>query len=57
MDKKIVQFPTNTIQKPISNSDYFITLNPSLAPQRWKRMSDIGYEITSESKIELVVEE
>jgi hypothetical protein len=53
----VLQFKRPTVKNtPKSTFDISIPLNPALAPRKWQKMSDIGWEITSESKIELVYE-
>jgi len=57
---EIVQFP---VLKPVKRPSTHITieaiiqLNPSLAPNRRTWWYDKGWEITSESKLELVPQE
>ncbi len=55
---EIVQFPNlKVLKKPSSHIvvEAIIPLNPSLAPNKRQWWHDKGYDITSESKLELVV--
>lgn len=53
---KIVQFK-KMAKQPFRNAYVYIELNPLLAPDRKQQLFEIGWNMTSESKLELVLED